>query len=331
MQQRIRRGWLVGILLTVAGAAIAQTPATRTGHAYPERPVRIIVPFGAGGANDVVTRIVATRLTDGLKQQAVVDNRTGAGGLIGTEIAAKAAPDGYTLVLVPTSHVINPSIYAKLPYDTEKDFAPITMVASAAILMAVNPNVPADSVRTFVEAAKAKPQAISNYGSAGAGTVFHLTGELFKQLSGLPLQHVPYRGGAPTITALLGGEISLAFETMLALQSHVRAGTLRPLAITSPRRSTIMPDVPTTTEAGFPGLVADNSYALFAPAGTPAPILVRLHEATVAALGLPEVRDKLSEQGAEVVANSPAELAAYVAAEIPKWTALARQAGVKPE
>jgi tripartite-type tricarboxylate transporter receptor subunit TctC len=312
-------------------ALVLATDATAVAQSFPTRPIRLIVPYPPGGGTDIVARVIGQRLQQSLGQPIVIDNRSGAGGTLGTAVAAKAAPDGYTLVLVPTSHVINPSIYAKLPYDTEKDLAPITMVASAAILMAINPSVPADSVRAFVEAAKAKPQAIANYGSAGAGTVFHLTGELFKQLSGLPLQHVPYRGGAPTITALLGGEISLAFETMLALQSHVRAGTLRALAITSPRRSTIMPEVPTTTEAGFPPLVADNSYALFATAGTPAPIVARLHEATVAALGLPEVRDKLSEQGAEVVGNSPAELAAYVATEIPKWTALARQAGVKPE
>ena len=312
-------------------ALILATDATAVAQPFPARPIRLIVPYPAGGGTDIVARVIGQKLQQSLGQPIIIDNRGGAGGTLGTAVAAKAAPDGYTLVLVPTSHVINPSIYAKLPYDTEKDFAPITMVASAAILMAVNPRVPADSMRAFVEAAKAKPQAIANYGSAGAGTVFHLTGELFKQLSGLPLQHVPYRGGAPTITALLGGEISLAFETMLALQSHVRAGTVRALAITSPRRSTIMPEVPTTTEAGFPSLVADNSYALFAPRGTPAPILARLHEATVAALGLPEIRDKLREQGAEVVGNSPAELATYVAAEIPKWTALARQAGVKPE
>ena len=324
------RRWAL-IALFGGSALVLATDATAVAQSFPTRPIRLIVPYPPGGGTDIVARVIGQRLQQSLGQPIVIDNRGGAGGTLGTAVAAKAAPDGYTLVLVPTSHVINPSIYAKLPYDTEKDFAPITMVASAAILMAINPSVPADSVRAFVEAAKAKPQAIANYGSAGAGTVFHLTGELFKQLSGLPLQHVPYRGGAPTITALLGGEISLAFETMLALQSHIRAGTLRALAITSPRHSTIMPEVPTTTEAGFPPLVADNSYALFAPAGTPAPILARLHEATVAALGLPEVRDKLSEQGAEVVGNSPAELAAYVAAEIPKWTALARQAGVKPE
>ena len=315
----------------LGGAAMILPAAAGAAESFPTRPLRLIVPFPAGGGTDIVGRVLGQRLFEILGQPVVIDNRGGAGGTLGTALAAKAAPDGHTLLLVPTSHVINPSIYAKLPYDTEKDFAPITMVASAAILMAVNPGIPADTMRGFVEAAKARPQAIADYGSAGAGTVFHLTGELFKQLTGLALQHVPYRGGAPTVTALLAGEIPLAFETMLALQPHVRAGTLRALAITSARRSAIMPEIPTTAEAGFPPLVADNSYALFAPAGTPAPILARLHAATVVALAQQDVRERLREQGAEVVGNTPAELAAYVAAEIPKWAALARQAGVKPE
>jgi tripartite-type tricarboxylate transporter receptor subunit TctC len=315
----------------LAGAAMTLPAAADAAEPYPTRPIRLVVPYPAGGGTDIVGRVLGQKLSESLGQQIVVDNRGGAGGTLGTAHAAKSAPDGYTLLLVPTSHVINPSIYAKLSYDTERDFAPITMVASAAILMAVNPGVPADTVRGFVEAAKARPQALGTYGSAGAGTVFHLTGELFRQLSGVPLLHVPYRGGGPTVTGLIAGDIPLAFETMLALQPHVRAGTLRALAITSAQRSAVMPEIPTTAEAGFPPLVADNSYALFAPAGTPAPILARLHEATVAALALPEVRDRLREQGAEVVGNSPAELAAYVATEIPKWAALARQAGVKPE
>jgi tripartite-type tricarboxylate transporter receptor subunit TctC len=315
----------------LGGAAALPVAAAGAAEPFPTRPIRLIVPFPAGGGTDIVGRVLGQKLHESLGQPVVIDNRSGAGGTLGTALAAKSSPDGYTLLLVPTSHVINPSIYAKLPYDTERDFSPITMVASAAILMAVNPRVPAETMRGFIEAAKASPQAIANYGSAGAGTVFHLTGELFKQLTGLALQHVPYRGGGPTVTALLGGEIPLAFETMLALQPHVRAGTLRALAITSPQRSAIMPEIPTTAEAGFPSMVADNSYALFAPTGTPAPILAQLHDATVAALRLPDVRDRLREQGAEVVGNSPTELAAYVAAEIPKWAALARQAGVKPE
>jgi tripartite-type tricarboxylate transporter receptor subunit TctC len=315
----------------LGGAAALPVAAAGAAEPFPTRPIRLIVPFPAGGGTDIVGRVLGQKLHESLGQPVVIDNRSGAGGTLGTALAAKSSPDGYALLLVPTSHVINPSIYAKLPYDTERDFSPITMVASAAILMAVNPRVPAETMRGFIEAAKASPQAIANYGSAGAGTVFHLTGELFKQLTGLALQHVPYRGGGPTVTALIGGEIPLAFETMLALQPHVRAGTLRALAITSPQRSAIMPEIPTTAEAGFPSMVADNSYALFAPTGTPAPILAQLHDATVAALRLPDVRDRLREQGAEVVGNSPTELAAYVAAEIPKWAALARQAGVKPE
>jgi tripartite-type tricarboxylate transporter receptor subunit TctC len=298
---------------------------------YPTRPIHLIVPYPPGGGTDIVGRLLSEKLSASLKQPIVVDNRGGAGGVLGTEVAAKAAPDGYTLLLAPSSHVINPSIYAKLPYDTVKGFAPITMVASAAILMAVNPGVPAKTVRGFVDAAKADPKKIANYGSAGVGTVFHLTGQMFNELSGLTLQHVPYRGGGPTVTALLAGEVPLAFETMLSLQSHVRAGTLRALAITSARRSPTMPEIPTTAEAGFPQLVADNFYALFAPAGTPAPIVTQLHDAAVAALAVPDLRDRLREQGAEVVGNSSAELGAYVAVEIPKWAVLARQAGVKPE
>jgi tripartite-type tricarboxylate transporter receptor subunit TctC len=324
----VRRRELIALL---GGTVLILAARANAAEPFPTRPIRLIVPYPAGGGTDIVGRVLGQKLHESLGQPIVIDNRGGAGGTIGTALAAKSAPDGYTLLLVPSSHVINPSIYAKLPYDTEKDFAPITMVASAAILMAVHPSVPADTVSGFVEAAKARPQTLANFGSAGTGTVFHLTGELFKQLAGLQLQHVPYRGGAPTVTALLSGEIQLAFETMLALQPHVRAGTLRALAVTNLRRSAIMPDIPTTAEAAFPALVADNWYALFAPAGTPALILTRVHDATVAALALPEVHERLGEQGAEVVGGNPAELAAYVAAEIPKWAALARQAGVKPQ
>jgi tripartite-type tricarboxylate transporter receptor subunit TctC len=324
----MRHRKLIGLL---AGVTLILPGITSAAEVYPTRPIHFIVPYPPGGGTDIVGRLLGEKLSASLKQPIIVDNRGGAGGVLGTEVAARAVPDGYTLLLAPSSHVINPSIYAKLPYDTLKDFAPITMVASAAILMAVNPHVPANTVGDFVKAAKADPKAIANYGSAGVGTVFHLTGQMFNELSGLTLQHVPYRGGGPTVTALLAGEVPLAFETMLSLQPHIRAGTLRALAITSSQRSLTMPDIPTTAEAGYPQLIADNFYALFAPAGTPAPILAQLHDAAVAALTLPDLRDRLREQGAEVVGNSSAELAAYVAAEIPKWAALARQAGVKPE
>jgi len=315
----------------LGGAGIILSKAGHAADDYPNRPIRIVVPYPPGGGTDIVGRILADKLQTSLRQSIVIDNRGGAGGVVGTGFAAKAEPDGYTLLLVPTSHVINPSIHAHLSYDTVKDFAPISTVASATILMAVNPRVPAHSVRELVEAAKAQPQSMASYGSAGVGTVFHLTGQLFNQLSGLSLQHIPYRGGGPTVTALLSGEVPIAFETMLSLGPHVHAGSLRALAVTSAQRSSAMPEVPTAAEAGFPQLVADNVYALFAPAGTPDPVLARLHDATVAALSLPHVRAKLREQGAEVVGNSSAELAAYVTAEIPKWAALARQAGVTPQ
>jgi tripartite-type tricarboxylate transporter receptor subunit TctC len=318
--------------IALLGGAVMMLPVTAgAAESYPSRPIRLIVPYPPGGGTDIVGRVLGEKLGASLGQPIVIDNRGGAGGVLGTEIAAKAAPDGYTLLLAPSSHAINPSIYAKLPYDTAKDFAPITMVASTAILMAVNPRVPAQTLSGFVAAAKADPKAIGNYGSAGVGTVFHLTGQLFNQLTGLALQNVPYRGGGPTVTALLAGEVPVAFETILSLKPHVLAGSLRALAITSPRRSPTMPDVPTSAEGGLPQLVAENWYALFAPAGTPAQILTRLNEAAVAALALPNVRDRLREQGAEVIGSSAAELAADVATEIPKWAALARQAGVKPE
>jgi tripartite-type tricarboxylate transporter receptor subunit TctC len=319
-------------LLTILGGAALMSPVTAGAvDTFPNRPIRLVVPYPPGGGTDIVGRLLGEKLRASLSQPIVVDNRGGAGGVLGTEVVAKAVPDGYTLLLVPTSHVINPSIYAKLPYDTVKGFAPITIVASASILMAVNPRVPATTVRGFVEAAKADPKSLANYGSAGVGTVFHLTGQLFNELTGLSLQHVPYRGGAPTVTALLAGEVPLAFETTLSLQPHVRAGTLRALAITSTRRSSTMPEIPTTAEAGFSQLVGENTYALFGPAGTPTPILALLHDETVKALALPDLRDRLREQGAEVVGSSSAELVAYVATEIPKWADLARRAGVKPE
>src|SRR6516225_2856004 len=324
----MRRREFIGL---VAGALMLLPAAANAAEVYPTRPIHLMVPYPPGGGTDIVGRVLGEKLGASLGQPFVVDNRGGAGGVLGTEVVAKAAPDGYTLLLAPSSHVINPSIYAKLPYDTVKGFAPITIVASASILMAVNSRVPTTTVRGFVEAAKADPKSLANYGSAGVGTVFHLTGQLFNELTGLSLQHVPYRGGAPTVTALLAGEVPLAFETMLSLQPHVRAGTLRALAITSTRRSSTMPEIPTTAEAGFSQLVGENTYTLFAPAGTPTPILALLHDETVKALSLPDLRDRLREQGAEVVGSSSAELAAYVATEIPKWAELARRAGVKPE
>ena len=314
---------LAAVLLTILPIA---TPAA----AYPDRPVKIVVPYPAGGGTDVVARILAQRLSEKAKQQFIVENRGGAGGTIGTDAVAKAPADGYTLLIVPTSHVINPSVYAKLPYDTRKDFAPVSLLASATIMLAVNPAVPANSMAELV--ALARPGGpVANFGSAGNGTVFHLVGELFKKLAGLQGVHIPYRGGAPVVNALLANEIPMAFETALALGPHVAAGKLRGLAVTQVHRSSAAPTIPTAGEAGYPELIADNSYALFAPAGTPAAIIEQLAQETRAIFQDADIKKKLAEQGAEVVASSPAELGAYVEREMTKWSTVAREAGVRPE
>ena len=310
------------VLLICAGFGLA--------HAYPDRPVRLVVPYPPGGGTDVIGRLLAQRLGDRLGQQVIVENRGGAGGVIGTDIVAKAAPDGYTLLLVPTSHVINPSVYAKLPYDTRRDFAPVSLIASASIMLAVNPSVQARNVAELILVARSGG-SVANFGSAGIGTVFHLVGELFKKLASLDVVHVPYRGGAPVVNALLANEIPMAFETVLALRPHVDSGRLRGLVVTQATRSTAAPNVPSAVEAGFPDLIADNSYALFAPAGTPTAIVEVLSREVRTILADPETARQLSEQGAEVVASTPAELGLYVDRELTKWAAVVRDAGIRPE
>ena len=294
---------------------------------YPARPVKIVVPFAPGGGTDVVARILAQRLSADLGQQFVVENKAGAGGSIGTDQVAKAAPDGYTLLLVPTSHVINPSIF-KLPFNTERDFAPITMVASTPILVAVPPSVPAKDLNELVALAHKRPDAVANYGSAGSGTVFHLATEMFKRKNGIDPTHIPYKGGGPTVMALIAGEVQLAFETMLSLQPQVKAGKARALAVASRSRSPLMPEVPTATEQGFPELVATNDYMFFAPANTPKPVVEKLYQAVMKALRDPAIAANLGQQGADIVGSTPDQLAAYVHAEVPRWARVAQQADV---
>ena len=309
----------VGAGMLLAGAASAQD--------YPSRPVKIVVPFAPGGGTDVIARVLAQKMSADLKQQFVVENKSGAGGSIGTEQVAKAAADGYTLLLVPTSHVINPSIF-KLTFSTERDFAPISMVASTPILVAVPAAVPAKDLKELVVLAHEKPEAVANYGSAGNGTVFHLATEMFKRKNGIEPAHIPYKGGGPTVMALISGEVQLAFETMLALQPHVKSGRARALAVASRNRSKVMPDVPTAMEQGFPELVATNDYMLFAPANTPRPVLDRLYGSLAKALKDPDTVEKLGAQGADIVASTPEELAAYVKSEVPRWAGIVKTAQV---
>ena len=314
------RAVAAALLAVVAGAASAQT--------WPARPVKLVVPFSPGAGTDALSRIVAQKMSEGLGQQIVVDNRPGAGGTLGTEIVAKAAPDGYTLLFAPAAHAINQSIYPKLNYDTQKDFVPISIVASLPVVLAVHASVPAKSVGELVTLTKARPGQL-NMGSAGNGTVFHLTGELLKQSAGLSIVHVPFKGGAPAMAALVAGQVEMAFETSLTVQPHAHSGALRPLAVASPARIALFPDLPTLAEAGIPGILAENWYGLYAPAGTPAPIVMKVHQELMTALKDADVRQKLTAQGAEVRGTTPEEAATFVAAEMTKWAKVVKEAGVK--
>jgi len=311
-----------------AGWAGSALPALA--QAYPSKPIRLVVPYPPGAGTDILARTVGVRLSDSIGQQVVIDNRPGAGGTIGTEIVAKALGDGYTLLLGPTSHAINPSIYPRLPYDTTKDFAPVSTVASATIVLVVHPSQPVASVKDLVALAKSKPGQLA-IGSAGNGTVFHLAGELFKQAAGIDLTHVPYKGGSPAITALIGGQINVLFETMLALQPHIKAGRAKPLAVAGAQRSSVMPELPTMVESGFPAIVAENWYGLYVPSSTPRDIITKLNAEVVKALKTPEMKERLAGQGAEVVADTPAQLATFLKSEMSKWAKVVKDSGARIE
>jgi len=295
---------------------------------YPAKPVRMVIPIAPGGGTDIVGRMIAQKLTQAFNQQFVVDNRPGAGGIIGSDAVAKAAPDGYTVLLTPTSHTINPALYSKLPYDTVKDFAPVALLVSVTTVFVAHPSLPARTVSEVVALAKARPGQLS-FGSAGNGHLFHLTGELFKTAAKIDMVHVPYKGGAPAIASLVSGEVSLLFETMLALQPFIEAKRVRPIAVASAQRSPLLPAVPTFVESGFPTIVASNWYALFAPAATPRGAITRLNAEIVRALNAPEMRERLQTQGTEVVAGSPEQLADFVKSELAKWSAAAKASGAR--
>jgi tripartite-type tricarboxylate transporter receptor subunit TctC len=286
------------------------------------------VPFSPGAGTDAISRILAQKMSESLGQQIVVDNRPGAGGTIGTEIVAKATPDGYTLLFSPASFAINPGLYRKLSFDTERDFVPISVVASLPVVLAVEASVPARSVAELVALAKARPGQLT-IASAGNGTVFHLTAEMFKQAAGIDLVHVPFKGGAPAIAALVGGQVNMAFETSLTVQPHVKSGRLRALAVASARRAAVLPDVPTLAEAGYPGILAENWYGMYVPAGTPRDISARLYAELTRAVASPDVREKLGAQGAEIRENTPEQSAAFVKAEMAKWAKVIKDSGAK--
>jgi tripartite-type tricarboxylate transporter receptor subunit TctC len=317
MQQRTTHGWLLSILLAVSGAAIAQTAPKGAAQTYPERPVRIIVPFGAGGANDVVTRIVATRLTELLGQQVVVDNRTGAGGLIGTEIAAKAAPDGYTLLGTATPHVIFPHLHKKMPYDTLKDFAPIMQIGGQPYAITVHPSLGVGSIKELIGAAQKQPGVI-NYASSGNGGAQHMFAALFAHMAKIDMVHVPYKDSGLLRADLLGGQVKLGCLGIASVINQHKAGQLRIIAVTSAKRSRELPDVPAIAET-VPGYDASLWSGLLAPRGTPPAVIERIHRDTSKLLQTKETHDAFERVGTYAVSTDPQTFGKYVAVEYKKW------------
>ena len=309
----------LALALMVLGHAHAQ-------NAWPAKPIRLIVGFAAGGSTDVTARIIAQALSERLGQPVVVENRGGAGGNIGADAVAKADPDGYTLLMATSStFAANPNLYKTLPFDVQKDFAPITVTAFIPNLLVVNPSVPANNVAEFITYLKANPEKL-NFASAGNGTSQHLSGELFNSLAGVRMTHVAYRGGAPAVSDLLGGQVQVIFAPLVEVIQQVRAEKLRALGITTAKRSPLLPEVPTILES-LPGYEVALWNGLLAPAKTPPDIIERVNRATIEALRSPEVKAKLAEQGSEPVGNTPAEFKAFIDSELVKWRRLVEISG----
>jgi tripartite-type tricarboxylate transporter receptor subunit TctC len=323
-----RRG-LFALALSLA-AGLASSAALAQAANYPSRPVKIIVPFAAGGTTDIFARLIGERLSQQLGQQFVIENRGGAGGNPGTDAVAKAEPDGYTLVMGTVgTHAINASLYAKMPYDPLTDFAPVAYAAGVPNLMVVNPKtVKATTVQDFIAEAKASQRKF-NMASSGNGTSIHLSGELFKQSTGVEMPHVPYRGSGPAINDLIGGQVDIMFDNLPSSIEHAKAGSLRALAVTSAKRSPAMPDVPTLAESGLPGFEATSWFALFAPKGTPAEITTKLNQEVRKALDAPELQKRFADLGGELKPMSPDELMAYVRSEHEKWAKVVKASGAK--
>jgi tripartite-type tricarboxylate transporter receptor subunit TctC len=319
------------MLIAVAAFAIGGSPLTAQGQsAYPNKPIRMIVPFAAGGGADIVARALGQKLAEAYREPVVVDNRGGGTTIAPTDAVAKAAPDGYTLLMATSGHVINPSFFAKLPFDTLKDFAPVTQVTSQAYILGVYPGVAAKSVKEFVALAKAKPGQL-NYASGGNGNATHLGAELLKDLAGIDIVHVPYKGGGPALIALISGEVAMLFSNVSFTLPQIKAGKVRALAVSSTKRSPIAPELPTVAEAGVPGFELTSWYGVLVPAKTPKAIIASLHGEIVKALNAPDIKARLANDGNEAVGSTPEAFAAYIAAEIPKWARVIKRSGARME
>jgi tripartite-type tricarboxylate transporter receptor subunit TctC len=320
----IRASAALGLALTIAAPAFAQV-----GN-YPNKPIRIVVPYPPGGFNDTLARTVGAKLQAAWGQSVVVDNKPGGATVIGLDAAAKSPPDGYTLVILPFSFAVNPAIFAKLPYDSQKDFTPITLAATTANLLVVPVTSPFNSLKDLLAQAKAKPGSIS-YASTGIGSSNHLSMEKFKQMAGVDITHVPYKGSAPAVTDLIGGQVNVMFDNVSNVLPHVKSGKLKALAVTTSARSPLTPELPTVTEAGVPGYEVGVWFGIAAPGGTPRPIVDKLNAEIVKILHMPDVKEKFSAQGVDAIGSTVEQFQSHLQAQRTMWAKVVKDAGVTPE
>ncbi|RPI45780.1 MAG: tripartite tricarboxylate transporter substrate binding protein [Betaproteobacteria bacterium] len=322
MRLSLVRSALSAVLAIAAAGAAAQN--------YPTRPVRLVVPFPPGGAVDTIARVISPALGERLGQQLVIDNRGGANAIIGTDIAAKAAPDGYTLLIVPAGHAITPNVTRKLPYDTLKDLTAVGLVGNGAYVLVINPGIPAKTVKEFIAYAKARPGKL-NYAATGYGNATHLAGELFKVLAGVDMVYVFYKGGGPALTDVIGGQVSLIFAGVASSAGHIKSGKLRALGVTTARRAAALPDVPTIAEAGVPGYEVDGWYGILAPAKTPAAIVKRLNADINAVVATDDAKQRLLAVGLQARGTTPSEFHDMIVKDIARWSSLVKKARIEPQ
>ncbi|BAL96322.1 tripartite tricarboxylate transporter substrate binding protein [Rubrivivax gelatinosus] len=326
MNRITRRTWIAAAALAGASAAL---PALAQ-SAYPNKPIKLVVGYAAGGATDVIARLVGQKLGDNLGQTVVIDNRAGANSNVGAEAVARSPADGYTLYVYTIANTINATLYPKLGYDPEKDFEPVGLIAKVPNILVVNKDVPVKTLAEYVAYAKAQPQGVT-FASSGSGSSIHLSGEMFKMMTKLNMLHVPYRGSAPAVSDLLGGQVQSMFDNAPSAMPHIQSGRLRPIAITSPQRSPLLPDVPTFIESGYADFDVQSWFGLAAPAGTPAAIVTKLNAELAKVLALPEVKKRLAEMGATPAGGSPADMRKFAAAEIKRWNAVVKASGARAD
>ncbi len=320
---------LAGFGALLLAATVASAPRPAGAQDYPTRPIRIVLPFAAGGGTDLLARLLAQRFHESMGQPVTVDNRIGAGGNIGAEIVVRAAPDGYTIMVSTASTAVNVSLYPKLSFDSRKDLVPVSQLGSSAVVLTVHPSVPARNPQELVALSKRVKGGL-NYGSNGTGTTSHLAGVLFAQVAGIQLTHIPYKGVAPAMAALLGGQVEVGFPSTLSAQPLIRSGKARGLAVTTKKRASSLPDLP-TLDSIWPGIDIDNWFVLFVPAATPATIIKRLHAETVKALQHPDMKGYMAREGAETVGSSPAEAREFFLREADKYAKIVKAAQIKPD